>query len=282
MRAKLSFDVLPIFRRGGFPLPEHPGLHLALPPRRTPRTRANDLLVIYLELQGNAPISSNQQTQLLNGVTQTFYQTRGSITAAMMTAVDRLNQYLLDRNLRNSENGLQTLALLAIIAARGDRVFLGQSGPMHAFIANEAEAKHLHDTQIAGRGLGTSRKTHIRISQVEVEPNGLLLVSPAPPPTWSATTFRGSHKIRLERLHHTLLSKAGPDLSAVLLKIQPGHGELHLLQQAVPQPTRPTSTPTPPPITRPDPVPDATLPETLPPTPAPTIPFVKALSSRIR
>ncbi len=277
MRAKLSFDVLPIFRRGGFPLPEHPGLHLALPPRRTPRTRANDLLVIYLELQGNAPISPKQQTQLLNGVTQTFYQTRGSLTAAMMTAVDRLNQYLLDRNLRNAENGLQTLALLAIIAARGDRVFLGQSGPMHAFIANEAESQHLHDTQIAGRGLGTSRKTHLRISQVEVAPNGLILVSPAPPPTWSATTFRGSHKVRLERLHHNLLSKSGPDLSAVLLKIQPGSGELHLLQQAIPQPTRPSSSPTSPLPTRSDPAPEAPFPETLPQTPVPAIPFERQI-----
>ncbi len=247
MRTNLAFDVLPIFRRGGYDQHALPGLHLAVPPRRTARGRASDLLVLFLDLRGNAPLSPNQQTQLLNGVSRTYYNQRGSVTAALHAAVEKLNHYLLDRNLRSASSGLQTTGLLAIIAARGERVYLGQVGPIHAFVVNNNESQHLHDTHLAGRGLGTSRKTTIRFSQVDMVAGGLVLLSPAPPPTWTAATLREGHKMRIERLHQMLIDKAGPDLTAVVLKVQPGAGELSLLQPSSARPRRPAAVDRPPP-----------------------------------
>ena len=203
--------------------------------------------MLFLDLRGNAPLSPNQQTQLLQGVTRTYYNQRGSVTAALHAAVEKLNHYLLDRNLRSASSGLQTTGLLAIIAARGERVYLGQVGPIHAFVVNNSESQHLHDTHIAGRGLGTSRKTTIRFSQVDMVLGGLVLLSPAPPPTWSAATLREGHKMRIERLHQMLIDKAGPDLTAVVLKVQPGSGELSLLQPSSTRPRRPVPGDGPPP-----------------------------------
>ena len=203
--------------------------------------------MLFLDLRGNAPLSPNQQTQILQGVARTYYNQRGSVTAALHAAVEKLNHYLLDRNLRSASSGLQTTGLLAIIAARGERVYLGQVGPIHAFVVNDSESEHLHDTHIAGRGLGTSRKTTIRFSQVDMVSGGLVLLSPAPPPTWSAATLREGHKMRIERLHQMLIDKAGPDLTAVVLKVQPGTGELSLLQPSSSRPRRPVPEDGPPP-----------------------------------
>jgi hypothetical protein len=232
MQNKLDLDILPMFRRGGFDQAIIPGLHLAVPPRRTARGRRSDLLVAFLDLQGNAPITPNQQTLLLSEVSKTYYQHRGSVTASMHAAAEGLNRYLLERNLRSAGSGLQSTALFTLLVAREQHVTLGQTGPIHVFFLSPTESKHIYDTQVAGRGLGTSRSTPIRFSQMEIGAGGLILLSPAPPPTWTAANLKGSHALRLDLLHNQLLEQAGPDLTAVLVKVQPGEGRLHLLQPA--------------------------------------------------
>jgi uncharacterized membrane protein len=230
MSTDLDLDVLPIYRLGGFEQPAMPGLHLAIPPRRTARGRAADLLILMLELKGNAPLSVNQQSHLLAEISNTYYQHRGSVTASIRAAIEHLNQILLDRNKKSAETGLQSVGLLTAIVARESAIYLAQSGPMHTFVITPGDTVHLYNAQNSGRGLGVSSTPSVHFFQTGMENGGLVLGSPAPPPTWTAGNLKASYRLRLENLHRSLINQAGPDLAAIIIKVRPGKGELHLLQ----------------------------------------------------
>ena len=92
-----------------------PGLHIAAPPRRVARGRQPDRLVLHLELLGNAPLDRGQQSQLMQRLADQFYKTPGAVTSTLRAAVDDLNQYLLERNLRAASSGQQSLGLLTLL-----------------------------------------------------------------------------------------------------------------------------------------------------------------------
>jgi hypothetical protein len=126
--------------------------------------------------------------------------------------------------------------LLSIITLRNDHLYLAQSGPMHAFLINAAGAKHIHDPQISGRGLGLGRNTPIHYSQADLKPYDTLIISPQPPPTWSAATLSGLHNQPPDNIRHHLLDQAAPTLRAMLFQASRGTGKMTLLHPMPGQP----------------------------------------------
>ena len=86
---------------------EIPDLFAVTPPRRAARGREADSLIIYLSMAGNSPLTPREHTQLLEEMSQKFYKTTGSLTAALRTVAEALNLHLLDRNLRSTSAGRQ-------------------------------------------------------------------------------------------------------------------------------------------------------------------------------
>jgi hypothetical protein len=255
MSKSLDLDVLPVNRRGGYDQPELPGLHLAVPPRRTARGRSGDLLVLFLTLKGNAPLSAAQHGQLLGELARVYYRAAGSVTAAMRATSEALNDYLVERNRLSTSSGLQAVGLFALVVLHGDRLYLAQAGPTHAFVVNPDGAQHLFDAHLAGRGLGLSRTATLRFSQASLETGGLLLLTPDPPPTWTVSNLQGAHQYRLGQLYRQLVLQAGPDLIAAILIAQPGEGGMHLLQRMPAETRAPAPDPAAAPPATPQPVP---------------------------
>ena len=226
----VDLNILSLTRKDGQDLIEPPGLLIAAQPRRPARGRQLDRLVLYLLIAGNAPLPADQLTQLLNRLAQTYYKTSGSVTSAQRAVADALNQNLLERNQRGASSGRQGVGLLSIITLRNDRMYLAQSGPMHAFLINAAGAKHIHDPQISGRGLGLSRTTLVHYSQADLNPYDTLVISPQPPAAWSAATLSGLHNQPPESLRHRLLEQAAPTLRAMLFQVNRGSGKMTLLR----------------------------------------------------
>ena len=226
-----SFDLIlmPLAREAGKDQNTFPDLFMAEPPRRPARGRGSDHLILYLTLTGNAPLSPGKQEQILARLAQTYYKTSGSITAALRTVAENLNQFLLDRNLRNASSGQQAIGLLTLLSLRGDQLYLAQSGPVHAFIASSEDIQHLFDPQITGRGLGLSRTTHIRYSQTILQPGDTILLATQPSTTWSKGTLTGIHGQGLEVLRRRLFNRSDIDLNALLIQSRQGAGEFHLV-----------------------------------------------------
>ena len=127
---------------------------VAAPPRRPARGRHADQLIFHLALAGNAPLAPEYQLEILSMLAKKYYNTSGTVSAAQKAVAEDLNQYLLDRNLRNASSGHQAIGLFTQIVLRGERISIAQSGTSHIFLLASSGAQHLYDPQLAGRGLG--------------------------------------------------------------------------------------------------------------------------------
>ena len=217
-----------------------PGLAAVAPPRRPARGRSDQLLVCLVNLQGSAPLSAGGLQELVDRMAQTFYATPGSVTSALRSAADSLNQYLLERNLRNTGANRQVFALLNLAAVGDGQVFLAHSGPTHSFVL-APKVEHFYDAQLAGRGLGLTRTLALRYYQASVGPGSALLFSSEPPANWNETTLAGSAGLPLENLLRRLLVQAPASLRAALVQISSGSGKIHYANSA----GRPAAAPTP-------------------------------------
>ena len=235
----MDLNILTMVRQEGQDRLELPGLYIPTPPRKLARGRQQDRLIFYLAVAGNAPLTSDQQTQLLSRLAQTYYQTPGSSTAAQRAVAEALNGYLLDRNLKAAGGGRQAIGMLVTLTVRNNHLYIAQSGPTHAFLITAAGVEHFHDTQTAGQGLGLGRTATLLYSQAELRVNDTLLISAEPPATWSSNTLNGLHDQGPESLWRTLMSQAGNNVSAVMIQAKQGTGKVLLLQPKTVQPSSP-------------------------------------------
>ena len=240
MAAELDLNLFPFQRIQGQEILQVPGLMAVTPPRRTAHGREADRLLVYLTLSGNTSFSTADYNQFITQTSQRFYQTSGSLTFAMRTAVGVLNQALVGRNLHTTGKGEYILGRLILGVLRGPQFVFGQCGPTHVFHLTGNEARQIHDEQIAGHGLGIGQATPLYFSQVDLRAGDLLVLCPDLPAGWDATLL-GEKDFSFETVRRALLSTPEKDLNAVLVQAQPGKGNLNILKELPPAPEKPLS-----------------------------------------
>jgi hypothetical protein len=237
MPASLDLNYLPLISQPGEAAALLPGLHIASRPRRAARGRQDDRLIVYLTLEGNSFLAIERQDQLFNRLTQTYYKTPGSVTAALKNVAGALNQLLLERNLRAGSSGEQIMGVLNQLVVRDGRVYIAHCGAAHTFLIAATGAQYFHDPELSGRGLGLSKSAPIRYYQAELNPNDSLLVTPSPPTTWSVEFLTGLYGQGPEGLRRRLLEEG---LEAALIQVKKGSGRVFLLR---PKPGQPPAAP---------------------------------------
>ena len=230
MTNRFSLNILSINQKAGKHIPTLPGLHLASPPRRSPRRRNQEKLILHLNMQGDAPLSDTALGQLLTKLAEVYYQTDGSTTSALRNVTDVLNKYLLDRNYRASSRGLKGVGLLTLVVLREDRIIYAQCGPSYIYLVAPDKVEDLHDPELSGSGLGLGKSFKVRYHQEILEPNQLFIFTPKPPSSWSAAVFKNLIRMNLSALVQRLLHKVDGDLEALLLIPIQGPGEINLIQ----------------------------------------------------
>ncbi len=227
MTNSLDIDLLPLYRRYGQEQTAVPGLYAPRKPRRTARSREADQVIVYLSLSGNATLPLDLQDQLVGELVKTYYDTNGSVTAALRITAETLNQSLLKRNLQ-SAGGQQMIGLLSLAVLRGDQFYLAQSGPVFAFYLSAGEAQELYDPALSGRGLGINQSTSLRYFHASLQAGDILLIAPQPPSNWNAQTLASLYGQSLETQQRRLLEQSA-DANAVLLNVKAGVGQVNLL-----------------------------------------------------
>ena len=244
MAAAFDLNLLPFYRIKGQEWPQLPGLLALTPPRRTARGREDDRLAIYLTLSGNVPLSSSEYNQTASRMAQRFYQTAGSLTSAIRTVVESVNQSLVERNLSTTGQGQYIIGRLVLGVLRGSQFVFAQCGPTHVFHLKGKETRHIHDAQISGRGLGIGQTTPLYFAQLDLTPGDQLVLCADLPSGWEAALLEESRGSP-DALRRKLLSITSDDLNAVLIQAQAGKGNLNMLKSipvpapAAPAPNRP-------------------------------------------
>ncbi len=230
MSDSLDFILLPLVRKAGKDRATMPGLYATAPPRRTARGRASDYLILHLALEGNAPLSSSGLNKLLESLAEAYYNTSGSSTAAMRRVAEGLNDYLLKRNMNAASRGLQGIGMLTLGVIRYKHIYMLQSGSGQVYLIRSEGVQHFHDPDAAGRGLGLSRAPSFCYHQSPLSAGDVLLISPDPPLSWNTTMLRNFHGSPLGDLHRRLIRRAGSELSAAMMLVREGDGEMQLLR----------------------------------------------------
>ena len=212
MGESLDLLILPLARTAGQEQPQVSGLLIAPTPKKSARFRKRDQLILHLYLDGNAPLPPDRVDQILENLAKTYFNTAGTVTTALSTVAETLNQYLLDRNIKNSSTGRQAVGFLSQIVLRDQRLYLAQSGLSHAYLLTSTSVEHIHDLTLSGNGLGLGKTPHTRFTHHTLQVNDALIVSIQSPAPWTVDALRSFQGQGPEGLRRKLLSRSGPDL----------------------------------------------------------------------
>jgi hypothetical protein len=232
MSTEYDLQVLPLRRQDTQELGGVPSAHTALPPRHPARGRKGDRLVIFLLFEGEHNFSRERVQHLMETMEKAYYKTSGSVTSAMRVLIEDLNELILSYNLRQASSGQQTIAQLSIAVARGEHLYLSQSGPSHAFLLTPGKIEHVHDLQTAGRGLGVSRNPAVKFFQTEMMDGMILLVTSKVPKGWKASTLEDAFGLPLKNLHRRFLDEAEESFRGLMLETTIGQGALNFIRSS--------------------------------------------------
>lgn len=240
----LDLHILPLHRHEGQDLADLPGLFVADAniSRRTSRSRKGDLLILHLALDGTATLTAEDQAEVLETHAQTFFESSGSVTAALRDVCEQMNDFLLDRNREGAARNLQATGFFTGLVVHNGQVYTAQSGPNHVFTVHAVTAQHLHDSLLAGRGLGVGRSLSVHLNHAPLAAGDLIILTTNPPAAWRAEALQKAYGRPLNTIHRVLMNAAGSDLRAVLIQAHEGKGGFKILKSeglaALPSPIR--------------------------------------------
>lgn len=237
----LDLTLTPLYRADGAEQASLPGLMAVVPPRRAARSRDGDRLIVYLQLEGNAVLSSAQCRQAASQAAVAFYATPGTITAALRAATESIHRPLHALNLSAPTPGRYASGLLALAALRGYQLTLLLSGPLQGFLITDAGVVRISDS-LSGKGVGLNEAPPYFFSQHTLQPNDRLLICSKVPPAWESA-LQDASPASLEATRRRLMAGLTDDLSAVLIQATEGQGVLTVLRQASDEKSAPAALP---------------------------------------
>ena len=153
-----------------------PGLLAASAPSQAARGRQKDLLLIHLTLTGQADENSVLTHDVVDAISKQFFQTPGSVTAALRKAITQSNQQLLHFNVSGTaapREGALTCAVL-----RGEELYLVQVGESFALLGHNFGIERFpsappHKITPLGRSAGLD----LRYTHNWLQPGDMLLLA---------------------------------------------------------------------------------------------------------
>jgi hypothetical protein len=224
----LDLTLIPLYRLNGEDQASLPGLMASVAPRKSARGRDQDRLVVYLLLAGNAVLSTGEYVQLSSRAAVAFFETPGTLTAALRVAAESINKLLYERNMSSPGHGLYALGVLTLAAIRESQATLLMSGPMHAFVLSVNGAQDISDT-LSGKGLGLSQSAPYYFSQVSLQPNDRLVLCSKVPFAWESA-LKDTRPDSLESTRRRFMTLITEDVNAVLMAATEGTGALTVLR----------------------------------------------------
>jgi hypothetical protein len=121
--------------------PDIPGLLAQSAPSKSGRGRGHDFLFAHLTLSGSYEETATLYEDLLDNISIIYYESSGSVTAALRKAIIETNRLLLAHNL-NSATTLREGAVTCVVF-KGDEIFFAQVGEAFALIGRNIGIERL-------------------------------------------------------------------------------------------------------------------------------------------
>jgi len=192
------------------------GVHPA--PRRAARGRGGEVLFTALALQARTPMPESETDRLGRLMAQVYFETPGSVTAALRAAFVASNAEVLPFGQASSVIGSPTgnmVQLHAVCAVlRDGDLYLGYGGNILALILREGGAETYPAAgDSPARALGTTLNIDLRYGHTVLAPAHTLILAAAPPSAWCSGVPSGLANLSLqaigERMAKQSASQAG-------------------------------------------------------------------------
>jgi hypothetical protein len=206
--------------------PELPGFLAFSADKRASRIRKGDSLVLMLSMGNDASLPPALLTEILYKSAETFFHSDGSITFGIRFAVEYLNKFLVNHNLKSSTPGTQVVGILNLAVVHDQIIYIAHAGPTHTFFISPSGFEDCFDSSTPDRGLGISQSVSLRFFQQSATPDSLVLFAPDPPPAWNENSLANSGSLGLDALHRRLINQAGSELRAATFRLAEGTGQL--------------------------------------------------------
>ncbi len=225
------FDLIvdPIYIEAAQERGNHPGLFVCSAPRKSARLRGQDQVVFFFSQSGTTLLAPNLQQEMLSRLADTYFKSGGSVTSGMRVTVERLNDFLLNRNLRGARQGGQVAGALAMAVIHGNSMYVLLAGAVHAFVLGGTRLEHFFDP--AARSLGQARMVGSRFFTAAVESGASLIFSTDAPAEWSEGALRSWAAFPVEELRRRLIGEA-LNMQAGLIRCLDGKGDVAWTAQA--------------------------------------------------
>jgi len=153
-----------------------PGLLVQQTPKGAARGREGDSLFVHLTLTGLPGEYGELANALLGTIKSRYYQTSGSVTAALRRAIMDANEYLLRANM-NSRGGSR-LGAVSCAVLRRQELFVVQAGEAFALIARNFGVERIPDKKPDRLvPLGLTAGIDLRYFHNWLEPGDMLLLA---------------------------------------------------------------------------------------------------------
>jgi len=153
-----------------------PGLLAQSVPAKAARGRQQDFLFAHLTLSGQIDETTGLAKDLLDSVSNIFYQTPGSVTAALRKAIIETNKELLGHNLRGESKTYEGAITCAVL--RGQELYMAQTGEALALIGHNFGIERLPaSTPNRVTPMGRTAGLDIRYFHNWLQPGDILMLT---------------------------------------------------------------------------------------------------------
>ncbi|MBN2086559.1 MAG: hypothetical protein JW748_15185 [Anaerolineales bacterium] len=174
-------------------------------PRRAARGRSGEVLFTALALQARTPIPESEPDRLARLMTQVYFETPGSVTAALRAAFVASNAEVLPFSQASSgiASGPGNMAQMHAICAvmRDGDLYLGYGGNILALILREGGVQTYPAAgDSPARPLGTTLNIDLRYGHTVLAPAHTVILAAAPPAAWSSGVPSGLANLSLQAI----------------------------------------------------------------------------------
>jgi hypothetical protein len=225
------------FANGSFSEQLTPGNLVTPAPRRAARGRTGEILFTALDLQARTPMPPSELNRLSALMAQVYFETPGSVTAALRAAFVAANAEVLPFSqaatpIGPMASGMVQLHALCAILHEGD-IYLGYAGNVLSLIFRDSAVEVYPPAgDAAPRALGTMLNVDLRYGHTSLSGITTLIVAASPASHWSAAIPSGLSNLSLTAIAERMAQQSGS-------RTEPTGG---LIIRLSPEPAQTTST----------------------------------------
>ena len=196
-------------------------------PRRSARGRGNDIFLMGLAMLPGTTAPASLADELCQIGARAYFETPGSVTAALRAAFTTINEELLLAGTGVVSTAMQ--ANLICLAVHDEALYLGYIGSVLAVVAQPGRVNlYPPHEESATRPVGSSRALELRYGHIPLgddprESGVSLLIAASPAPSWNVA-LDGAERLSLRAVAERMAQRNVGQTSGMLARLAPAAG----------------------------------------------------------